>query len=179
VARNTRTRLAAVPCTDFTHTFGMLAVTGARRANRKASIVISAASGQSSGSGLYIYLLMALIFVGFYFFAIRPQQKRRRETESMQRAAGPGDEIVTVGGLYGTIIEIDDETALLEIAPDVHARYARAAIGKVINRAEQVEEIEDEEVYDETAELDESDDVVEEDTPAPVDAVSDTDKKTR
>lgn len=179
MARDTPTRLAAVPCTDFTHTFGMLVVSGARRAKRKASVVISAASGQSSGSGLYIYLLMALIFVGFYFFAIRPQQKRRRETESMQRAAGPGDEIVTVGGLYGTIIEIDDETALLEIAPDVHARYARAAIGKVVNRAELVEEVEDEEVYDEDAELDEADDVVDDDTPAPVDAVSDADKKTR
>jgi len=141
--------------------------------------VISAASGQSSGSGLYIYLLMALIFVGFYFFAIRPQQKRRRETESMQRAAGPGDEIVTVGGLYGTIVEIDDETALLEIAPDVHARYARAAIGKVVNRAEHEELEAEEEVDDEPVdELDEVDETAEEHTPAD-DAVSEPDKKSR
>jgi preprotein translocase subunit YajC len=160
----------------------MLAVSDACRANRKASIVISAASSQSSGSGLYIYLLMALIFVGFYFFAIRPQQKRRRETESMQRAAGPGDEIVTVGGLYGTIIEIDDETALLEIAPDVHARYARAAIGKVVNRAEHEEiESEDEEVDDELVdEVDEVDETADEHTPTPADdAVSEPDKKSR
>lgn len=141
--------------------------------------MISAASGQSSGSGLYIYLLMALIFVGFYFFAIRPQQKRRRETESMQRAAGPGDEIVTVGGLYGTIVEIDDETALLEIAPDVHARYARAAIGKVVNRAEHEELEAEEEVDDEPVdELDEVDETAEEHTPAD-DAVSEPDKKSR
>jgi len=144
--------------------------------------VISAApTNQSSGSGLYIYLLMALIFVGFYFFAIRPQQKRRRETESMQRAAGPGDEIVTVGGLYGTIVEIDDETALLEIAPDVHARYARAAIGKVIHRAEH-EEIEAEEESEEADDevVDELDETAEEDTPIPADdAVSETDKKIR
>src|ERR1043165_9521033 len=78
---------------------------------------------------------MALFFVALYFLMIRPQQKRRRETEQMQRAMGPGDEIVTVGGLYGEVVEINDDVVTLEIAPGVHARYARAAIGKVVTPA--------------------------------------------
>jgi len=90
---------------------------------------------KSSGGGYFIYLLMALFFVALYFLMIRPQQKRRRQTEQMQRAMGPGDEILTVGGLYGTIVEIDDDAIVLEIAPGVQARYARAAIGKVVTPA--------------------------------------------
>jgi preprotein translocase subunit YajC len=97
--------------------------------------VVYAANTQQGGSSYFIYLLMALFFVALYFLMIRPQQKRRRAVESMQSAMGPGDEIVTVGGLYGTIQEIDQEAVLLEIAPGVTAKYARAAIGKVVTPA--------------------------------------------
>ena len=95
-----------------------------------------AAEGQQGGGGYFIYLLMALFFVALYFLMIRPQQKRRRQVEEMQRAMGPGDEIVTVGGLYGVVQEVnEDDTVLLEIAPGVTAKYARAAIGKVVTPA--------------------------------------------
>jgi preprotein translocase subunit YajC len=105
-------------------------------------------AAQSSGAGDYsMLLIMGALFVGIYFLMIRPQQKRRREVESMQRAMGPGDEVVTVGGLYGVITEVDDDTVWLEIAPDVVARYARGAISKVVNAAERVDE---DEAVDET-----------------------------
>jgi preprotein translocase subunit YajC len=96
---------------------------------------VFAANTQQSGGGYFIYLLMALFFVALYFLMIRPQQKRRRQTEQMQNQMGPGDEIVTVGGLYGTIQEIDQDTVVLEIAPGVSAKYARAAVGKVVTHA--------------------------------------------
>jgi preprotein translocase subunit YajC len=109
-------------------------------------MIYFAANGQqSSGGGYFIYLLMALFFVALYFLMIRPQQKRRRATESMQRAMGPGDEIVTVGGLYGTVVDINDDVVTLEIAPGVTARYARAAIGKVVTSAARHDEDEEEE----------------------------------
>jgi preprotein translocase subunit YajC len=105
--------------------------------------VFYAASAQQGG-GYFIYLLMALFFVALYFLMIRPQQKRRRAVESMQATMGPGDEIVTVGGLYGTIQEIDDDTVLLNIAPGVTAKYARAAIGKVVTAAARPDDEEEE-----------------------------------
>jgi preprotein translocase subunit YajC len=108
-----------------------------------------AANSQSSGGGYFIYLLMALFFVALYFLMIRPQQKRRRETEQMQRAMGPGDEIVTVGGLYGEVVEINDDVVTLEIAPGVHARYARAAIGKVVTQAARRDDEDEEEIAEE------------------------------
>ena len=99
-----------------------------------------AADNQGGGSSPLFLILMVLFFVALYFMMIRPQQRRRREIQSMQAAMGVGDEVVTVGGLYGTVQEIDDETVYLEIAPGVTARYARAAIGKVVTPAARPDE---------------------------------------
>ena len=75
------------------------------------------------------------MIVGFYFLLLRPQQKRRREMQSMQESMSPGDEVITLGGLYGTIEATDDRDVLLEIAPGVTVRYSRAGIGSVVNKA--------------------------------------------
>ncbi|GGQ53925.1 preprotein translocase subunit YajC [Couchioplanes azureus] len=77
-------------------------------------------------------LLIVLLFGVMYFMMIRPQQKRRREAQAMQAALGPGDEIVTIGGLHATVVAVDDEVVTVEIAPGVNARYARPAIARVV-----------------------------------------------
>ncbi|MBB5825635.1 preprotein translocase subunit YajC [Micromonospora carbonacea subsp. aurantiaca] len=87
--------------------------------------------------------MIALLFGVMYFMMIRPQQKRRREAERMQSTLGPGDEVVTIGGLYGTVTGVDDETVLLEVAPGVQTRYARPAIARVVSQAERPEATED------------------------------------
>ncbi|MCW3843339.1 preprotein translocase subunit YajC [Micromonospora yasonensis] len=95
------------------------------------------AAGSAGGAGgLTPILMIALLFGVMYFMMIRPQQKRRREAERMQSALGPGDEVVTIGGLYGTVTDVEDETVLLEVAPGVQTRYARPAIARVVTRAE-------------------------------------------
>lgn len=88
--------------------------------------------------------MIVLLFGVMYFMMIRPQQKRRREAEQMQSSIAPGDEVVTIGGLYGTVTGIDDETVLLEVAPGVQARYARPAIARVTKKVERPESIVDE-----------------------------------
>ncbi|MET7418341.1 preprotein translocase subunit YajC [Dactylosporangium sp. NPDC005555] len=98
----------------------------------------------SGGGGLSSLLLIVGVFVLIYFMMIRPQQKRRREVQNMQSTMDIGDEIITVGGLYGTIRGIDDESVLLEIAPGVTARYAKAAIGKVNQKAVSDDAVDDE-----------------------------------
>jgi preprotein translocase subunit YajC len=96
--------------------------------------VVYAQSSGGAGS-LTPLLFIVLLFGVMYFMMIRPQQKRRREAERMQSGLAPGDEIVTIGGLYGTVTNVDDETVTLEVAPGVHARYARPAIARVVNAA--------------------------------------------
>jgi preprotein translocase subunit YajC len=86
-----------------------------------------------SSSGLLNFLPIILIIAAMYFLLIRPQSKRRREATEMQSRLGPGDEVQTVGGLFGTVVAIDDEAITIEAAEGVHLRFARSAIGRVVN----------------------------------------------
>lgn len=88
--------------------------------------------------------MIVLLFGVMYFMMIRPQQRRRREAEQMQSSIGPGDEVVTIGGLYGTVTSVDDETVMLEVAPGVQTRYARPAIARVVTKVPAAETIPDE-----------------------------------
>ncbi|MGI5237566.1 preprotein translocase subunit YajC [Dactylosporangium sp. CA-139066] len=106
------------------------------------------------GSSAFPFILLAGFAIVVYFLMIRPQQKRRREVESMQSAMGVGDEVVTVGGLYGIVAEVNDDTVLLEIAPGVTAKYARQAIGKVVQKAAADDEAANEEESAGTADSD-------------------------
>jgi preprotein translocase subunit YajC len=81
-------------------------------------------------------LLIVLLFVVMYFMMIRPQQKRRRDAQNMQSALGPGDEIVTIGGLHGTVVSMDDDVVTIQIADGVNARFARPAIARIVRRDE-------------------------------------------
>ncbi|WP_213454320.1 preprotein translocase subunit YajC [Rhizomonospora bruguierae] len=80
--------------------------------------------------------MIVLLFGVMYFMMIRPQQKRRRQAEQMQSSLTPGTEVITIGGLYGTVVGVDDESVTLEVAPGVHTRYARQAVARVVSEAE-------------------------------------------
>jgi preprotein translocase subunit YajC len=121
-------------------------------------VIIAADSSGGGGSFLVTLLPLILLFAVMYFLMIRPQQRRRREAQELQSRIAPGDEVVTIGGLYGTIVAADDETVTLEIAPGVHARYARPAIARVVARGE-TEEEEEEEYEEEVEQPAESEDV--------------------
>ena len=98
-----------------------------------------AASGNGGGSVTPL-LLIVLLFGVMYFMMIRPQQKRRREATLMQKALGPGDQIVTIGGLHATVVDVGDDVVTVEIAPGVHVQFARPAIAKVVKQEEAVSE---------------------------------------
>lgn len=83
-------------------------------------------------------VLIVLLFAVMYFMMIRPQQKRRREAMEMQNSLGFGDKIVTIGGLHATVVSVQDDVVVVEIADGVHVTFARPAIAKVV-KAEQAE----------------------------------------
>jgi preprotein translocase subunit YajC len=102
-------------------------------------VVQAEAAGGSAGSGFTTILFLLLLFGVVYFLMIRPQQKRRREALQMQSSLGAGDRIVTIGGLHGTVVSIDDDVATLEIAPGVTVQFARPAIARVLPREDAAE----------------------------------------
>src|SRR4051812_39418875 len=98
-------------------------------------------------------LLFALMIVAMYFLLIRPQQKRKREAQNMQNTVGVGAEVMTIGGLYGTVIEVDGDTVTLEVDEGITNKYARGAISKVITPAPEETAVDEDEVEDVDDEL--------------------------
>jgi preprotein translocase subunit YajC len=98
------------------------------------------ADAQSSGSSSSFGLIMIVLLIGaMYFLMIRPQSKRRREAAQMQGTLRAGDEIVTIGGLYGTVTAVDDDSFSLEVAPDVVVRYTKGAVARVVSKSPEPE----------------------------------------
>lgn len=96
--------------------------------------VVLAATNSSGGA---VSLLIPLLLLGaFFFFAIRPQRARQRAFAQVQAALTEGQEVVTTAGLYGTVAEVGADFVLLEVAPGVRVKLARAAVGSVISNLE-------------------------------------------
>ncbi|MGB8954291.1 MAG: preprotein translocase subunit YajC [Tumebacillaceae bacterium] len=72
-----------------------------------------------------------LVFVVFYFLLIRPQQKRQKARASMLNAVEIGASVVTIGGLHGTIVELDDTTVTLKVSENTNMVFERSAISTV------------------------------------------------
>ncbi len=74
-----------------------------------------------------------IVIAAFYFFLIRPQQKREKDTKNMRSNLEEGNEIVTIGGIYGKIVSIKDDMVTIEVGADkVKLKIARWAVGKVV-----------------------------------------------
>jgi preprotein translocase subunit YajC len=76
-------------------------------------------------------LLFLPLLVILYVVMVRPQQKRIRAQRTLVATIEVGDEVITTAGMFGTITDLDDEVATLEIAEGVEVRIARAAIGRL------------------------------------------------
>lgn len=90
-----------------------------------------AASKSSGGSSLTL-LIFPLLLVAGYMLLIRPQRRRQQSMVEMRNKIEPGVEVVTTAGLIATVVETDDETVTLEIAPGVHSRFLRQAVVRVV-----------------------------------------------
>ena len=94
------------------------------------------AGGANGGGGLLSVLpLMVGMFAIMYFLIIRPQQKQRRERESLLSAVKKGDRVVTSSGLYGTVVGLSEHTVTLKVADQVKLEFERSAIGRIVPAA--------------------------------------------
>jgi len=73
--------------------------------------------------------LVAIIAI-FYFFMIRPQMKKQKEVRQFREGIKKGDKVLTVGGIYGKVIEVKDSTVILEIADGVRIKVDKAGLVK-------------------------------------------------
>lgn len=96
-------------------------------------ILLQAAEGAQSamgGGGAMTWLMLIAIFVVMYFFMIRPQQKRQKELRKFREGLQKGDKVVTVGGIYGTVVEVKDSYILIEVDNNVRMRFDKSSVLK-------------------------------------------------
>jgi preprotein translocase subunit YajC len=72
-------------------------------------------SGQEGGNPYQGLIMMVLIIGVFYFFFIRPQQKKTKEIQKFREGLTKGDKIVTVGGIHGKVLEVNEKTVTIEV----------------------------------------------------------------
>ncbi|MFF0448719.1 preprotein translocase subunit YajC [Streptomyces sp. NPDC004609] len=77
-----------------------------------------------------------IVLIGAMFLMTRSAKKKQQQAAQMRDSMQPGTGVRTIGGMYATVKEMDDDTVLLEVAPGVHAVYAKNAIGAVLDDEE-------------------------------------------
>jgi len=107
---------------------------------------------QSTGGGSPIVLLLLLGMPVMLFLMMRSQRKKAAQQQKLQSSAGIGSEVMTSAGIFGTIVDEDEDegTIILEIAPGTQIKLIRGAIARVVS--------EDDDEYDEYEDDDEDDD---------------------
>ena len=102
------------------------------------------------GSSLVGLALPVLMIVGFYFLLIRPQRNRQKAQQALVASLEVGDDVMTSGGIFGTIVDIDDDegTVTVEIAPGTRVRMLRQGISQRLVEDDEGDETADNEGID-------------------------------
>jgi len=95
---------------------------------------------QGGGSFITSIIPFAAIILIFYFLIIRPQNKKRKETEKMLSALKKGDKIVTIGGIHGTVQRVNESTVLVKVDDNVKIEFLRSAVSSVVTASKEIED---------------------------------------
>ena len=91
------------------------------------------AATSSSGGNPYLFpIIIVALFGLLYFVMIRPQRNRQRQAVQMQNQVVPGQRVRTTAGMYATVVSLEGDDVVLEVAPGVNVRYMRRAIMGVV-----------------------------------------------
>jgi preprotein translocase subunit YajC len=96
-------------------------------------------AGEMPGKSLFdtqqwSIIFIMVIFVGFfYFFIVRPQNKKRKETENMLNSMKKGDKIVTIGGMHGKVVSVKDNEIVVRVSDNTEISFEKSAIARVVS----------------------------------------------
>ncbi len=91
------------------------------------ALVLLQAAGNTENPTSF-WVMMGLLMIVFYFFMIRPQQKKAKEAKKFRESLQKGSKVITIGGVHGRVIEVADTTVLLEVDSNVKIRFEKSAI---------------------------------------------------
>lgn len=93
-------------------------------------LLMTPPAGQGAGGGgmASSLIFLVLIFVVFYFFFIRPQVKRQKDQKKFREGLSKGQKIVTIGGIHGKIVEMQETTCTIEVEGGVKLKIEKSAV---------------------------------------------------
>ncbi len=95
------------------------------------------AADGAKGMDYSMLIMMGLLVVVFYFFMIRPQMKKQKELKKFREELKEGDKIITLGGIYGKITKVKDDTVILETEGNTKLKVAKTGLVKDVADLEQ------------------------------------------
>ena len=112
--------------------------------------VQAAAEAATKSSGSSTFLILIVVFIGLiYFMAIRPGRNRQKKVSQQQKTVRPGARVRTTAGMYATVVAVDGDDVVLEVAPDVEVRYIKRAIMEVLTPGDEPAEDENDAEHEE------------------------------
>ena len=96
-------------------------------------LLAAAKPATTSNAGLIQILILVGFFAIFYFLMIAPQRKQQKQRQAMLSSLKKGDKVITMGGLHGEIVDIDDDDVRLKVADKVELKFSRGSVSKVKN----------------------------------------------
>ena len=126
---------------------------------------VAAAAATKSSFNPSTMILILVVVVGFYMLMIRPQRRRQQQAQQKQNSVQPGARVRTTAGMYATVVEVDGDDVVLEVAPGIEVRYMRRAIMDVVSPGEETEETETDSAED-VEDVEDVQDDVEDEHPA-------------
>ena len=99
-------------------------------------MLLQAAPAAGQGGSSWSFLLMlALMFLVMWLFMIRPQRQQQKKLEEMRNALKKGDKVITAGGIYGVVADVDERTVLVKVDGEVKLRVDKSSIQKDMSEA--------------------------------------------
>ncbi len=93
----------------------------------------AAGSASTTGSLTSLIVTVAMMIGIFYFFLIRPQNKKQKETENMLKSLKKGDKVITIGGIHGTVSSVDEKTVILKVDDNTKIKFNLTAVADKIS----------------------------------------------
>ena len=101
------------------------------------TFAMAPSQGEGGGGGGYSGIILIVgIFAVMYFFMIRPQQKKQKEKEEMIKALSEGDEIVTAGGIHGTVRQVKDTSVRVQIDDKTRVELEKSSVAAVVAKGQ-------------------------------------------
>lgn len=100
------------------------------------TLIAQAAPSPGGSAGMTQFLMIGLMFAAFWFLIIAPQRKKQKQHAQMIAELKSGAEVLTSGGIYGTITNVKDDRFVLKIAENTKIEVLKSAVSSVVSKAE-------------------------------------------